>query len=232
MNYQLALITNSDIENYKIVIATPNTAEDFYKKSPAAFFLEKSGWEKRSTIVFENKLGLPALYNSFICEENINKKIIFMHDDVLIQDLFFDEKIELAFAKYDIVGLAGAKTCDLQAPMKAWHLMTSRENMVGEVGHSKDKKSWTTTFGPTDSRALIIDGLFIAVDVNKLLQTKTYFDEDFDFHHYDMTFCLRANQNKLKIGVYPIQVLHFGLGDSMMSDQWQKSAIRFKEKYC
>lgn len=103
--------------------------------------------------------------------------------------------------------------------------------MVGEVAHSKDKMSWTTVFGPTNSRALILDGLFIAVDVNKLLETNTFFDENFSFHHYDISFCLRANQNKLKMGVCPLKVTHYGLGDSMNSQNWTKSAELFKKLY-
>jgi hypothetical protein len=165
-----------DFNNYQIVIATPHSKEHFNEKSPASFFLQKSGWDRRSSIIYNNKKGLPWNYNAFINESNRHKKIIFMHDDVLVEDLFFDEKLDLAFYKYDIVGLAGSKTCDLNAPMPAWHLMTPRDQMVGEVTHSKDKNCWTSVFGPTDSRALILDGLFLAVNVSKLLDTDTRFD--------------------------------------------------------
>jgi GT2 family glycosyltransferase len=220
-----------DFNEYQIVIATPHSKEYFWNKSPASFFLQKSGLSKIASIIYENKKGLPWNYNAFINENNKHKKIIFIHDDVLIEDIFFEEKIALAFEKYDIVGLAGAKICDLNSPMPAWHLMSPREQMVGEVAHSKDKHYWTTVFGPTDSRTLVLDGLFIAVNVAKLLETDTKFDEDFDFHHYDISFCLRANKNRLKMGVYPIKVVHFGMGDSMMSEAWKQSAEKFKQKY-
>jgi hypothetical protein len=223
-------MTNT-INNYKIISATTYNKEDFKSKSQLSLYLDKSGLNNQSVILYENKVGLPKLYNSFITEENRNKKLIFVHDDVLIEDLFLIEKLNLAFEKYDIIGLAGAKTCNLKSKMTAWHLMTTRENMVGEVSHSKDKKVWTTIFGETDSRALTLDGLFIAVDVNKLLDTNTKFDENFDFHHYDISFCLNANKNKLKMGVYPIKVTHFGLGDSMLSEDWNKSNQLFKNIY-
>jgi hypothetical protein len=109
--------------------------------------------------------------------------------------------------------------------------MSPTDNFVGEVCHSHDKVFWTTSFGKTPSRALLIDGLFIGVNVNRLLETNTKFDEDFEFHHYDISFCLTANQNKLKIGVYPIKVTHFGLGNSMNSPEWFNSSIKFKQKY-
>jgi hypothetical protein len=219
------------LNNYKIISATPYSKEDFKNKSQLSLYMDKAEVSNISNVQYENKIGLPKIYNQFITEENRNKKIIFVHHDVLIEDLFLFEKLDIAFEKYDIVGLAGSKTCNMNAEMSAWHLMTNRDDMVGEVAHSKDKKVWTTVFGPTDSRALVLDGLFIAVDITKLLDTGTRFDENFDFHHYDISFCLNANKNKLKMGVYPIKVTHFGLGDSMMSEGWNKSNQVFKKLY-
>jgi hypothetical protein len=218
-------------KEYIIVTATPEDLTEFNKNSQLALSLDKLNIRKNSIVKSQNTQGLPSVYNSFITEENRQKYIIFIHDDVLIEDLFFEEKLQLAFEKYDIVGLAGSKKCDLNAPMSAWHLMSDRNDWVGEVSHSKDKKCWTTVFGNTDSRALILDGLFIGVDVSKLLDTNTRFDENFSFHHYDISFCLRANSNKLKMGVYPIKVTHFGMGDSMNSPEWHESAKKFKALY-
>ncbi len=218
------------LNNYHFVVATQNNEENFKKNSPICLFLDKTENFSNSTVLYENKTSLTKVYNSFITQENSDKKIIFVHDDVLIEDVFLFEKLDVAFEKYDIVGLAGTKKCDTTKP-PAWHLMSERQDHVGEVAHSKDKVYWTTVFGPTDSRALIIDGLFIAVSVKKLLDSNTRFDENFDFHHYDITFCLNANKNKLKIGVYPIKVTHFGLGDSMNTEEWMQSSLKFQKLY-
>jgi hypothetical protein len=218
------------LNNYHFVVATQNNEENFKKNSPICLFLDKTENFSNSTVLYENKTSLTKVYNSFITQENSDKKIIFVHDDVLIEDVFLFEKLDVAFEKYDIVGLAGTKKCDITKP-PAWHLMSERQDHVGEVAHSKDKVYWTTVFGPTDSRALIIDGLFIAVSVKKLLDSNTRFDENFDFHHYDITFCLNANKNKLKIGVYPIKVTHFGLGDSMNTEEWMQSSLKFQKLY-
>jgi hypothetical protein len=217
--------------NYYFVVATQYSEKDFWEKSQIAFFLDKSGFKNNAYVIYENKEGLPKVYNKFLTEENRIKRLIFVHDDVIIEDLFWKEKLTLAFEKYDIVGLAGSKKCDLSSPVTAWHMMCNREDLVGEVAHSHEKKIWTTIFGPTESRALILDGLFIAVDVKKLLDTNTKFDENFNFHHYDITFCLSANKNKLKMGVYPLRVVHFGLGDSMNSKEWSESSEKFKSLY-
>jgi hypothetical protein len=166
--------------NYFFVVATTKTQKEFEKNSQIALFLDKSGYRSQSKVIFENKQGLSVLYNSFINENNKNKRIIFVHDDVLIEDIFLEEKLDIAFEKYDIIGLAGSKKCDLTKP-PAWHLMSDKEYHVGEVSHSYQKKIWTTVFGSTDSRALVLDGLFLAVNVKKLLETGTKFDENFNF---------------------------------------------------
>ena len=218
--------------NYKIICATPHNKQTFLEKSQLSLFLDKENIIN-SDIIYENKEGLPKVYNSFINEQNINYKLIFVHDDVLIEDLFFFEKLETAFEKYDIVGLAGTKSCNLKSEVTAWHYMSkNKQDLVGEVCHSKDKQFWTTVFGPTDSRALLLDGLFLAVNTKKLLETNTKFDENFTFHHYDISFCINANKNKLKMGVFPIKVTHFGLGDSMLTSDWHSSAKNFKRLYC
>jgi hypothetical protein len=218
------------VNKYKIICATPHGEQEFKEKSQLYPFLEK---EKniKYTIIYQNKVGLPKIYNTFISEDNRNERLIFVHHDVSIEDIFLCEKLDSAFLKYDIVGLAGSKSCNINSEMAAWHLMSSKEHMAGEVAHSKDEHVWTTCFGPTDTRVLVLDGLFIAVNTSKLLDTNTKFDERFDFHHYDITFCLNANKNKLKMGVYPIRVTHFGLGDSMLTDGWRKSNELFKKLY-
>lgn len=216
--------------NYFFVVATQKSQEEFNKNSQIALFLDKSGYRSKCKVFYENKTGLPTIYNRFISENNKDKRIIFVHDDVLIEDLFFEEKLDIAFEKYDIVGLAGSKKCDLSRP-PAWHLMSDKEDHVGEVTHSSNKMVWTTCFGPTSERALVLDGLFLAVNVKKLLDTDTKFDERFSFHHYDITFCLRANKSKLKMGVAPIRVTHFGLGDSMNTPEWHHSGSLFNHFY-
>ena len=222
---------NKSNKLFKIATATPNNINIFKETSPLYLSLDKLGMLKYLTCISDNKEGLPKVYNSFITEENRNSYVIFIHDDVLIEDMFLEEKLSIAFDKYDIVGLAGSKKCNLNAPMPAWHLMSDKTDWVGEVAHSKDKKKWTSVFGETDSRALILDGLFLGVNVSRLLDSNTRFDENFDFHHYDISFCLTANNNKLKMGVYPISVTHFGLGDSMNSPEWHISSKKFKELY-
>ena len=179
----------------------------------------------------DNKRGLSECYNEVLKDQaNANKTVLFVHDDVSLEDLFLYEK--LIDSPYSITGLAGAKSFNKQSDKLAWHLSAPREDHVGEVAHISEGRTWTTVFGNTKSRALTIDGLFIACKVKDLLEKDLTFDERFNFHFYDIAFCLRAHEKQVKCGVLPINVVHSGLGDSMLTEDWEQTSKRFKETYC
>ena len=179
----------------------------------------------------DNTRGLATCYNEILRDpENLNKTVLFVHDDVELEDTFLVDK--LLASPYSITGLAGAKSFNKRSQKLAWHISAPKEDYVGEVAHNHDGKVWTTVFGPTKSRALVIDGLFIACKVKDLVKKDLYFDEEFDFHFYDIAFCLRANDKKVTCGVLPIRVVHHGIGDSMLTPQWEEANIKFGNTYC
>lgn len=181
-------------------------------------------------IVKENQKGLSEVYNNFINDQKYLEDILlFVHDDVEIKDTFLVETLNNS--PYVVTGLAGSKTADLNSPMPAWHLMSDRQHFVGEVMHIKDNNIWTTIFGQTQSRALLIDGVFMSIKVDQIINSRARFNETFKFHHYDLSFCLECNKNKITVGVMPVSVIHHGLGDSMNSEEWHQSAIEFKKQY-
>jgi hypothetical protein len=178
-----------------------------------------------------NNKGLSECYNEVLKDpSNLNKTVLFVHDDVVLEDLFLYDK--LINSPYSITGLAGAKTFDKTSNRLAWHICASKQDYVGEVAHSQNSNIWTTVFGPTRSRSLTIDGLFISCKVKDLLEKELFFDERFGFHFYDIAFCLRANEKRVSCGVLPIRVIHYGLGDSMLTQQWEEANIKFKQSYC
>jgi len=180
-------------------------------------------------ICSDNKIGLSEVYNSYINnKEHINDILLFVHDDVTIKDLFLVETLNKS--PYAVTGLAGTKTANLNAP-PAWHLMSDKLDYVGEVMHTKEDTTWTTVFGSTKTRTLLIDGLFISINVEKIINTKARFNEKFKFHHYDLAFCFECNKSKVPVGVMPISVEHYGMGDSMHSQDWINSSNEFKKEY-
>lgn len=214
-----------------IVVCTKAKNLEEFQQRPIAVSLQKQIDSNHFTdfkLFTNNKKGLSTCYNEVLKDpEHIDKIVLFVHDDVELLDIMLYEK--LMSSPYVITGLAGAKTFDKSSSSLAWHHASSEH--VGEVAHySKEhNKQWTTVFGSTKSRALILDGLFLAVKVKDLQEKKIFFDESFDFHFYDIAFCLRANKAKLTAGVIPLHVVHHGLGDSMMSAEWKEANETFKK---
>lgn len=209
------------------------TTEEFEKR-PIYKSIEKLSFiykpkEFDFEICKDNKKGLSEVYNSFIIDPKFtNDILLFVHDDIEIKDLFLVETLNES--PYTVTGLAGTKTANLNSAA-AWHLMSDRQHFVGEVMHVKENNIWTTVFGPSQSRALLIDGLFMAINIEHIINTSIRFNEKFKFHHYDLSFCLECNKQKVPVGVMPIAVIHHGLGDSMMTEDWRNSADEFQKYY-
>ena len=217
-----------------IAICTQAKTDEEFQKLPIYTSLKKQYEANAPHVDFhvfkDNNRGLSVCYNEILRDpNNSDKTVLFVHDDVVLDDLFLYEK--LIESPYPITGLAGAKSFNKQSGKLAWHLSAPPSDYVGEVSHANPEgKVWTTVFGPTKSRALTVDGLFISCKVNELNGVE--FDENFNFHFYDIAFCLRANDKKVKCGVLPIHVIHHGLGDSMLTQDWEATSIKFRETYC
>jgi hypothetical protein len=189
-------------------------------------------------IVEQNNNGLPQVYNRYINNKTLKKHdiVLFVHDDVYIDDLRLRGKLYNNIRAFDIVGLAGCVKPVIKKPV-LWHLMSARSNHRGVVYHpckvTEDEYAVAaTSFGYTPSRVAIIDGLFMAVNLKSVLNSQWKFNENFTFHHYDIAGCLDANNKRLKIGVAPIHVIHDSLGLNSMTDKtWTDSQNKFLELY-
>jgi hypothetical protein len=218
-----------------IVSCTKVKTQEEFEKRPLSKSLKKlntlySSEQLTSTIIYDNKQGLSAPYNKFLSNKYRDCIVVFCHDDLILDTIFLYEHLNKS--PYTVTGLAGANKFKNDGNIiPAWHLMTEQESYVGEVKHIKNNNIFTTVFGPTLGNAKVVDGLFIAVDVEKILQTKARFNENYNFHHYDIAFCLECLKEKVSIGVMPINVIHYGLGDSMLTQDWERNAKVFLKEY-
>tara|TARA_R110002167_G_scaffold213491_2_gene418162 strand:+ start:389 stop:1090 length:702 start_codon:yes stop_codon:yes gene_type:complete len=190
--------------------------------------------------ITRNTQGLPKLYNKYLTKKVEEKHdiVVFCHDDLYIDDVKLRGKLyKSIFADgYDIVGLAGASTCriDIDTP-SLWHLMSERGTHSGTIYHpvaENTQQVMSSTFGPIPQRCLILDGVFLAVNIQKARSVKWKFDTNFDFHHYDLAACMSANEKKLKMGTALIHTVHDSPGLPTFSDPvWHASHKRFVELY-
>lgn len=183
----------------------------------------------------ENQVGLSKMYNAAFKDHAKNyQRIVYIHDDVALDDAMLDSKLDDAMnnLNYDIVGLAGGLNPTIQHPA-LWHIMSKREHQRGYAGHlSHDGFKFMTGFGTTPSRVAIVDGLFVAVNVAAAMQKNWQWNENFDFHHYDIASCIDANKCSMRVGVYPINVFHQSPGLLSLDDvKWSASNKKFLQLY-
>lgn len=185
----------------------------------------------------DNKYGLPFIYNKYITEENYEQYdyIIFAHDDLSIEDNNLHGKIYEAMEQFDVVGLAGTSDVVIKQPA-LWHVMNNKQpfsGASGAVGHpTQNGEIMVSGYGPSPKRVILLDGLFLAINLRKVLDTGVKFDEQFDFHFYDLDFCLQCNQNKLKLGTWPIWCVHQSPGLSNLNDpNWLANQQKFISKW-
>lgn len=223
----------------KIVSATEHSQETFEKESTLWRCKNNLQQDVELTVLTNNTHGLPKIYNTFLTDEFKDYIIAFVHDDVEILSNNFVEALNAS--PWDITGLAGGKDYSIKEPY-LWHICCPREKLSGSVSHpvwyqengnivKVAKEQITSVYGPWPRRCTVIDGLFMAVDIEKALEKNFKFDEDFNFHFYDISSCLIANKCKMTVGTYPIHVLHQGLGDSALSENWKFECAKFSKKW-
>ncbi len=77
-----------------------------------------------------------------------------------------------------------------------------------------------------------MDGLFLALNKNAIIDKGVLFDPQFHFHHYDIDFCIQANKAGLKMSTIPLHVTHQSGGLNSTSDKvWKNSENLFLTKY-
>lgn len=183
----------------------------------------------------ENTTGLSEQYNNFLntYKNTDTEWLVLVHDDVYIDDGRMVEKLKEARKhNYDIVGLAGCRDPRI-VQYNLWHIMADKTKLHGIVCHPCNRDQiMSTCFGPTPSRVAIIDGLFMAVHIPSVKENAWKFNENYRFHHYDISSCIDANKHKLRIGVMPINVIHTSPGlQSVEEKSWSDSNKRFITEY-
>jgi hypothetical protein len=180
-----------------------------------------------------NQRGLPEVYNQFIDEAFREEELVFLHDDLWLDDVFFCDRIRAALRVYDVVGLAG--NTRLLPGMPTWYAKNQEmegdmEHLSGVVCHGPQPFGDPSVFGPTPASVQLLDGLLLAARAATLLDAGVRFDQRFDFHFYDLDFARQANAAKLKVGTWPIAVTHVSHG-AYRSAAWRHSLELYREKW-
>jgi GT2 family glycosyltransferase len=201
----------------EIITATRYSVADFQIKSALGQSLERMADPHISLrLAVENKRGLPAVYNDSMAAAGADNILVFMHDDVWIDDYFFTRRIIEGLAAFDLIGIAGNLRRRTAQP--TWQFLDSEftkdspENLSGHVAHGEKPFGEISQYGPVPAVCEILDGVLLAARKSILAANDLCFDTRFDFHFYDMDFCREARECGLKLGTWPIALTHQSAG--------------------
>lgn len=223
------------MKKIEVVAATRLSKEEFWSKSA----LGKSLLRMRhlplvANVFYSNSLGLPIRYNAALGASDCEDHVLFIHDDVWIEDYHLLIRLQEAFQQFDIVGVAGNRRvppnhvgwCFLGSAREVEH----PSYLSGAVAHGEQAFAKIDAWGQVPAPCELLDGLFIAVARKRLLETSTLFDPQFDFHFYDLDFCRTARKNGLRVGTWPIAVTHQSAG-GFGSESWTQAQALYQKKW-
>jgi hypothetical protein len=181
-------------------------------------------------IPFENKgtHSLSEAYN-IILEKSTNDIVVLCHDDIYFDKKGWGNKLIKHFDKnpeYGILGVAGSTFMP-----KSGMWWEDNTKMKGIVNHEHNGKKWESKYsnslGNKLDEVVIVDGLFIAIQKNRI--TKKFNENVKGFHFYDVTFSFENFLNDVKIGVmYDVRITHKSIGQT--NEQWENNRAIFSER--
>lgn len=240
--------------NFFFVVATKKSESD-KDDLPIVKTLSKMNLRERVNVdifvEFDNRNGLPCVYNKFISEHknefDDKSYVVFVHDDIWINDVLFFDKIESAAKSYDIIGACGGKAWDSYGDGSTpiiWTHASRGRGMSGFMIHASDESKsqlkhddtfdgrsiFATNYGYSPSRTLTIDGSIMCF-TKKSIDEGVCFDEQFKFHFYDMDMCFLAYVKNVKVGTAPVLITHESLGYSVAQPEFLESQKKFMSKW-
>jgi GT2 family glycosyltransferase len=225
-------------KNIRVVCATRVTQAEFPRTTALgrSLSLLRATGKYQLQLYPSNSAGLPTVYNDAIRTALDNPAIlVFAHDDVHLCDFFWIERIRAALERFDVVGVAGNRRRVPKQP--AWAFVDekftwdSRENLSGSVGHGRGFPCASlSVFGASGQECKLLDGVVLIADSGTLKARELRFDPAFAFHFYDMDFCRQAELKGLRMGTWPLSIVHES-GGAFGTPVWIEAYRKYLAKY-
>jgi len=220
----------------EVVSATRLSEEKFWNESALGISLRRLRYDGRlvAHVAFENRRGLPEIYNARISAESNAEILVFVHDDVWIDDYFLADRVIDGLRTYDVIGVAGNRRRVQHQPV--WAFLNSKPtwdddiNLTGIIAHGESPRGKISFFGAVPADCELLDGVFLAAKKETLRANGVLFDPRFDFHFYDMDFCRSARQRGVRLGTWPICLTHQSSG-AFGTEHWNEKYRAYIEKW-
>jgi GT2 family glycosyltransferase len=219
----------------RFVTATRDSLEVFKKNSPLVRSLERvcQTCFVDLDVTPLNRAPLALAYNAAIASAAKDDLLVFIHDDVWIDDWLLSYRLEEALDHYDLVGLAGNKR--RKPRQEGWLIQADSrkpdlDSISGAVAHGPSQGGRVSFFGKAPQTVLLLDGVFLAARASVLQNADVQFDPQFAFHFYDTDFCRSCEAKGLRLGTWPIAVTHLS-GGLWQSPEWDKAFALYLQKW-
>jgi GT2 family glycosyltransferase len=200
-----------------------------------ALSLRRLDKDRRLTprVAFGNSDGLPEVYDRVIEAGDTGDIVVFVHDDVWLEDFYFTDRVIEGLKAFDIIGVAGNSRRLPRQDSWARSPETGQldlPHLRGAIAHGDAPLGKVGFYGPIVGEVEMLDGVFIAARRDILLKNGIRFDRRFGFHFYDLDFCRAARSTGLRLGTWPISMTHRSTGNPS-TRAWQDGREAYFAKW-
>jgi tetratricopeptide (TPR) repeat protein len=229
-------------EKIRLVSATRLSSEEFFAKAPLGRSLPCYRFFPRHQVIelrlfANNQTGLSTLYNTAIGEARSDPAIlVFIHDDVFLNDFYWAQQLHAALEHFDLVGLAGNRR---RVPRQAsWMYLDGQwtrdnpDNLSGVLGHGDafPNLKQLSAYGEPRQEVKLLDGVMMAIRSRTMIDRDLRFDPRFTFDFYDLDLCRQAEIRGLRMGTWAISMVHASAG-AFGGENWQAAYQDYLAKY-
>ncbi|HSI45940.1 MAG TPA: tetratricopeptide repeat protein [Methylophilus sp.] len=220
-----------------VVSATRMNEETFWRDSALGRSLKRHMQQDArlvAKVACDNTRGLSEIFNEAIASAPDDALLVFIHDDVWIDENTFVQTISSGLQQYDVIGVAG--NARIQPGQTGWCFLDTKftwddtANLRGSVGHGQHAFGQASNYGVSSGASQLMDGVFLAAYKKRLMTADVKFDPQFDFHFYDLDFCRTATAAGLQLGVWPVQMTHQS-GGAFGTQRWRDKYQQYASKW-
>lgn len=219
----------------RFVTATRGSLDEFKARSPLVQSLQRVSQtcELQLDVSANNRAPLAHTFNAAIDKAQTDEVLVFIHDDVWIDDWYIALRLQEALEVFDVVGVAG--NTRRQAQQEGWLIQPdTREkdlsHVSGGVSHGTPTTGQIAMFGTSPQPARLLDGVMLAAKAAVLQKAGVQFDPLFAFHFYDTDFCRSCEAKGLRLGTWPLALTHQSAG-AWQSEDWNHAFQLYLTKW-
>lgn len=228
----------SDLQRPILVVSATRSSEQAFWHHSALGVSLKAHMARdarlSARIAFENTRGLSEVFNESIVQADATAILVFIHDDVWIDEENFADAVVSGLKSFDVIGVAGNKRRVANQP--GWAFIDNQftwddaVNLSGRVAHGQEAFGHMNDYGAVPAACELMDGVFLAAKKSTLVNSNVRFDPQFDFHFYDLDFCRTARQAGLTLGTWLVNLTHQS-GGAFGSAGWGSKYQLYLDKW-